>query len=233
MASKDREGKSQSSNAAGKRREKLNHRQQPQTGSQPKPDCLDRKSYTVNRIVPVKNGDVVTVAKAVHRRQFGRRVKELFDPERKAAVKAIETGVYIGWRCPEYSWDCFRVEDASKCFCGHRLSDHTPYTGTSVQVPCTAPSCECKAFEFIPSRPEEVGEFWLRKRPGFDAESWRAACRCKHTHEEHAPGVGHACRRRGCRCAYFESSFLCASCDKHWEEHQTFFDTEDSRKKRN
>lgn len=35
----------------------------------------------------------------------------------------------------------------------------------------------------------------------------------------------------GCRCQLFESSFVCASCDRHWEQHETFFDTEDSRKK--
>ncbi|KAJ8338685.1 hypothetical protein SKAU_G00354710 [Synaphobranchus kaupii] len=261
------------------------------TVTEPKPACRNNKRYTVNHTVPVRNGDVVTVAKAMHRQQFGRRLKKLFDPEREAVLSAIRTGVYIGWRCPENPWDCVRVGDGSTCFCGHPLSAHAGYSGASVQVPCVAPSCGCKAFSFIPSRPEEVGEFWLRRRPGFDPEAWRATCRCKHPHEQHAPTAGHPCTKpedvscnppprnpppspstvqqqqqhrdvlvlfttfglsvfnctpvftesglsreyksclSGCRCAFFESSFLCASCDKRWEEHQTFFDTEDSRKK--
>ena len=28
----------------------------------------------------------------------------------------------------------------------------------------------------------------------------------------------------------FQSDFLCAACDKHWEEHDTFFETEKERK---
>ena len=28
----------------------------------------------------------------------------------------------------------------------------------------------------------------------------------------------------------FESNFLCAACDRHWEDHRTFFDTERDRK---
>ncbi|KAH0617281.1 hypothetical protein JD844_015316 [Phrynosoma platyrhinos] len=39
------------------------------------------------------------------------------------------TGLYIGWRCPEYLWDCFRVGDESKCFCGHLLRQHQVYVG--------------------------------------------------------------------------------------------------------
>ena len=27
----------------------------------------------------------------------------------------------------------------------------------------------------------------------------------------------------------FESNFLCAACDRHWEDHETFFDTEKER----
>ncbi|KAJ8395603.1 hypothetical protein AAFF_G00030840 [Aldrovandia affinis] len=194
MSSEEKINESPPSNVAGKRREKLKHRREPRTVTDPKPGCLNNKRYTVNHVVTETNGDVVTVARAMHRQQFARRLKKLFDPEREAAVKAIQTG-------------------------------------TSVQVPCAALSCGCKAFAFIPSRPEEVGEFWLRNRPGFDPTAWRATCRCQHSHEQHTPATGHACTRPGCRCVFFESSFLCASCDKHWEEHQTFFDTEDSRKK--
>ena len=33
----------------------------------------------------------------------------------------------------------------------------------------------------------------------------------------------------GCGCGHFVSNFLCAACDKHWEDHETFFETEDVR----
>ncbi|XP_058877953.1 protein FAM221B-like isoform X1 [Acipenser ruthenus] len=219
---------------AGKRKEKRNNLDGTQTGSALCPKegrQVVTKGFTIKPIVPAKKSDVLSVAKAMHREKFGERVKELFDPERDAALKAIQTGIYIGWRSPEYSWDCFRLGDASKCFCGHLLNEHKSYSGISVRVPCAAQSCKCKAFAFIPSRPEEAGEFWLKKRPGFDPAAWRAMCRCKHSHEEHDPTNSHACKKKGCRCQLFESSFVCASCDRHWEQHETFFDTEDSRKK--
>lgn len=41
----------------------------------------------------------------------------------------FSSGLYIGWRCPEYLWDCFRVGDESKCFCGHLLKLHQVYVG--------------------------------------------------------------------------------------------------------
>ena len=34
------------------------------------------------------------------------------------------------------------------------------------------------------------------------------------------------------RCGQFESNFLCAACDRHWEDHETYFDTEKSRKEK-
>lgn len=64
-------------------------------------------------------------------------------------------------------------------------------------VPCTIPECKCQGFNFIPSYPEEVGEFWLRRRTGFDPTTWRAKCRCKHTHEEHVETGARACTMRG------------------------------------
>lgn len=38
-------------------------------------------------------------------------------------------GLYIGWRCPHYLWDCFRIGDESKCFCGHLLKEHQIISG--------------------------------------------------------------------------------------------------------
>ncbi|XP_039400312.1 protein FAM221B [Mauremys reevesii] len=203
----------------------------PQGGAKKKAAKKAAVGYSVRPIVPARRAELVAVAKAMHREQFGREVQELFHLEREAALKAMQTGLYIGWRCPEYLWDCFRVGDLSKCFCGHLLREHQVYVETCARVPCTVPSCKCQSFIFIPSRPEDVGEFWLRKRVGFDPSTWRATCRCKHSHEQHAPSASRACRATGCWCVSFESNFLCAACDRCWEEHETFFETAETRRK--
>ncbi|XP_053264925.1 protein FAM221B isoform X3 [Podarcis raffonei] len=120
-------------------------------------------NYTARPVVPAEKAELISVAKAMHRENFGKNVKELFHLEKEAALKSIETGLYIGWRCPEYLWDCFRVGDESKCFCGHLLKQHQVYVG--------------------------------------------------------------------CSCLAFTSNFLCAACDRRWEEHETFFESEETRRK--
>ncbi|NP_780726.1 protein FAM221B [Mus musculus] len=184
---------------------------------------------TSRPVVPAKRAELVEMAKAVHREQFDDQVNNLFQWEKDSTLKAIQTGIYIGWRCPHYLWDCFRIGDESKCFCGHLLREHQIISDLS--VPCSVSQCRCLMFCFIPSRPEEVGEFWLKKRATFDPKAWRAQCRCKHTHEEHAATGAHPCRHRGCFCPSFESNFLCVACDRRWEEHETFFETGDTRRK--
>ncbi|XP_058528175.1 protein FAM221B isoform X4 [Ochotona princeps] len=103
---------------------------------------------------------------------------------------------------------------------------------SDISVPCRVSQCRCLMFCFIPSRPEEVGEFWLKRRATFDPKAWRAHCRCKHSHEDHAAMGPHPCRHHGCCCSCFESNFLCAACDRRWEEHETFFETEETRRRR-
>lgn len=190
---------------------------------------LAPKGYTMRVVQPAKNYDVVSFARAMND-DLGPKVKKLFDAEREASLEAQQTGIYIGWRCPEYKWDCQRVGRSSRCFCGHLLAEHDKYNGQSVRVPCRQPSCICKAFAWIASRPEDVGEFWLPKRRDFDPTTWRMTCRCKHTHEEHDPNGQHRCRK--CGCAIFSSSSVCAACDRHWEEHETFFDTTATRREK-
>nr|XP_039271344.1 protein FAM221B-like isoform X2 [Styela clava] len=185
--------------------------------------------YTAKPIVPAEKAELISVAKAMHRENFGKRVQETFSPEVAAAVRAVETGHYVGWRCPECTWDCIRVGEESKCFCGHLLNQHRYFNGTKSQVSCAIHDCRCRSFEFVPSRPEDVGEFWLKKRPGYDPSTWTAKCRCKHSHTNHSPIGVRRCQFKGCRCHQFESNFLCAACDRHWEDHQTFFETEDIR----
>ncbi|XP_059512192.1 protein FAM221B [Myotis daubentonii] len=184
---------------------------------------------TASPVVLAKQAELVEVPEAMQREKFGAHVNNPYQWEKNAALKATQTGLYIGWRCPHYLWDCFRIGDESKCFCGHLLREHR--ITSDISVPCNVNQCRCLMFCFIPSSPEEVGEFWLKRRATFDPKAWRAQCRCKHSHEDHAATGCHPCRVKGCCCYCFESNFLCAACDRRWEEHETFFETEETRRR--
>ncbi|XP_058434048.1 protein FAM221B [Marmota monax] len=185
--------------------------------------------YIGSPVVPAKQAELMDLTKEMEREKSGAQLNHLFQWEKDASLNAIQTGLYIGWRCPHYLWDCFLIGDESKCFCGHLLREH--HIISDITVPCNVSQCRCLMFCFIPSRPEEVGEFWLKRRATFDPKAWRAQCRCKHSHEEHAATGTHPCRHRGCGCNNFESNFLCAACDWPWEEHETFFETQETRRR--
>mmetsp|Transcript_38068 Transcript_38068/g.72980 ORF Transcript_38068/g.72980 Transcript_38068/m.72980 type:complete len:377 (+) Transcript_38068:326-1456(+) len=147
--------------------------------------------------------------------------KKLMKQEHEAAMHALHTGVYVTWRSTPSGTDCSRVGPSHKCFCGHRYSDHSLAAKgkTRGTIPkCTL--CPCRAFDFVPSRPEEVGEWWLPRRKGFNVHAWRAKCRCGKAHDEHDP-----VSRGGC-CSGFSSSYLCVVCECHQEQHETVFESE-------
>ncbi|XP_059542093.1 protein FAM221B-like, partial [Myotis daubentonii] len=187
--------------------------------AKPKP-----KSDTASPVVLAKQAELVKVPEAMQREKSGAHVNNPFQWEKNAALKATQTGLYIGWRCPHYLWDCFRIGDESKCFCGHLLREHRIIS--DISVPCNVNQCRCLMFCFIPSSPEELGEFWLKRRATFDPKAWRAQCGCKHSHENHAATGCHPCKAKGCCCYCFESNFLCAAC-----AHETFFETEETRRR--
>ena len=91
-------------------------------------------------------------------------------------------------------------------------------------------TCSCRRFKFVPSRPEEVGMWWLPRRPGFNAELWKVPCKCKHDHTTHNP-VSLKCNK--CSCREFISDYLCVVCDSHQEEHDTIFENESERRNEN
>ena len=135
-------------------------------------------------------------------------------------------GIYVTWRSDQAKDDCFRVGTSSKCFCGHLFSSHDKIiqqkkTKTSCQ------KCECKEFQFIPRRPEEVGMWWLPRRKGFNVNTWRPSCVCKHGHDEHKPNRPTKCKK--CSCFSFQSDFACIGCDQKYEEHYTLYETEKER----
>jgi hypothetical protein len=61
-------------------------------------------------------------------------------------------------------------------------------------LPCQ--HCKCKSFAFIPSRPEDVGEFWFQRRRNFNVSEYRVKCRCKHAHDVHDP-IMRKCKEKG------------------------------------
>ena len=72
--------------------------------------------------------ELISVARAMND-DFAPKVQRLFNTEVQAAQQAIRTGLYIGYRCPEFNWDCIRVFSDHKCFCGHLLAEHTQFDG--------------------------------------------------------------------------------------------------------
>ena len=156
----------------------------------------------------------------------GAGAKKMLTWEFAHAREAEESGVYITWRSEQAKDDCFRVGSNSKCFCGHLHSSHEKKLTAKKQVTnCT--KCECKGFAFIPRRPEEVGQWWLPRRKGFNINTWRPSCTCKHTHEEHKPNRPTKCTK--CSCFGFTSDFCCLGCDQKFEEHETIYETEKER----
>ena len=77
-----------------------------------------------------------------------------------------------------------------------------------MRVPCKVAGCPCKAYAWIPNRPEDIGEFWFQRRRNFDPTKWRAKCKCKHTHDFHDPNT------RRCKTAgneIYKCTFTCLS----------------------
>ena len=154
--------------------------------------------------------------------------------ENEAATEAIRTGVYIVWRSHKKKGGdfCARAGPRSRCFCGHMFSAHQPKSGDSSKSKRSKKSnksrsygcskCSCRCFQFIPQRPEEVGEWWLPRRKGFNVHTWRAKCRCGYPHDAHDPRTM-ACKHGG--CSYFTSNFCCVTCDGKYEDHETVYES--------
>jgi hypothetical protein len=154
--------------------------------------------------------------------------KKMLNWEFTHAREAIQSGVYINWISTKNGGDCFRIGSESRCMCGHFLKSHDRTLPKKGPVKSSCNKCECKRFSFIPRRPEELGQWWMPRRKGFDINKYRPACKCKHNHEEHNSKPPHKCS--GCSCFGFEGDFACISCDGLWEEHETTWETEKERR---
>lgn len=153
--------------------------------------------------------------------------KKMMDAEKLAAEEAIQSGLYGIWRNASTGHDfCSRIGPISLCFCGHNLSEHEwDKARRKLRPSCT--SCPCSGFSYMPRRPEEVGEWWLPRRRGFDVRLWRAKCKCGHAHEDHDP-CSRSCQQCGCKS--FASSWLCTACEGRWEDHESLWETEQERR---
>jgi len=162
----------------------------------------------------------------------------LMESERLAATWAIEMGMYCVWRsddarCVDF---CSRIGRDHRCFCGHRMRAHDVASLSRRGQPpaCVVENCRCTSFDFIPSRPEEVGDWHLLRRRGFDVRTWTVKCRCGHSHTKHARIAGRArrCRERGCQCSGFDAPSQCVVCERPLRDHRTVVETERERRER-
>ncbi|CAN0054076.1 unnamed protein product [Scytosiphon promiscuus] len=184
-------------------------------------------NYSVADAIAAKGGDAASLEtgdiSALLPYGIAPGAKAVMRKEKKAAEEALSTGIYVTWRSIKTGQDCARVGSMSRCFCGCTYERHTYRKGRTMPV---CETCDCGGFDFVPSRPEEIGEWWLPRRPGFCASSWRAKCRCGHSHEAHHPS-----RRScgSCKCGEFRSAYGCVVCDSHQEDHQTRVETPQDR----
>eukprot|EP01060_Flectonema_neradi_P016032 TRINITY_DN22632_c0_g1_i1.p1 TRINITY_DN22632_c0_g1~~TRINITY_DN22632_c0_g1_i1.p1 ORF type:complete len:324 (+),score=46.89 TRINITY_DN22632_c0_g1_i1:46-972(+) len=148
--------------------------------------------------------------------------KKLMDNEMAAALWSIESGIYVTFQSSNGN-DCCRIGPATKCFCGHSLDSHgsDPLRSTGCK------QCKkCRYFNYIPTRPEEVGMGHLPRRKNFNINEWSPGCRCQHGAAHHRTG-----RCTKCGCCSYQSDWLCVACDKHYEDHTTVVETEDDRRR--
>ncbi|CUG88460.1 Hypothetical protein, putative [Bodo saltans] len=168
--------------------------------------------------------------------QFGpsAQSKSMMAKEEEAAQVALESGIYVLYRneapkSAEASRDfCSRVGPSHKCFCTHTLGEHgaPKKTRRGLESPACN-SCGCKGFSYVPNEPEEVGDHWISRRPGFVPGQWSPACRCNHRANEHDP-VSKKCRK--CTgCFRFDGHFGCIVCDGHAQDHMTVFESAQDR----
>lgn len=176
-------------------------------------------------------GDVAAIEENIAQavRTFGPApgAKKMMEAEKLAAEEAMQTGLYGVWRNATSQQEfCGRIGPMSRCFCGHDYSAHSwDKSKKALRPSCSA--CACRGFHYIPRRPEEVGEWWLPRRRGFNVHIWRAKCKCSHSHEEHDPNtLGCRC----CGCPSFSSAWLCVGCDSKWEDHESLWETEEERR---
>ena len=112
--------------------------------------------------------------------------------EIKASKESINNGIYITY-IPTDTYQltslasdeirnsigqCCRISSSSLCICGHDLQNHDEVKSFKSSIYIKPPRCKqcshrCKGYNYIPSLPEECGQWWLSRRKDFNLEQWR------------------------------------------------------------
>ena len=154
--------------------------------------------------------------------------KAMMDFEHTHALEAVESGLYVTyWSVPK-KIECGRIGSLSLCFCGHGYPDHD-INVTKRKQSTKCGKCKCKAFKYVPRRPEECGMWWLPRRKDFDMKSWKAKCKCGKAHDDHQPVPPYRAKRGKGSCSGFWCDFACISCDCRWEDHEMLYEFEHDR----
>lgn len=142
-----------------------------------------------------------------------------------AAQESIENGLYITWnpksidlireeatrvRYEQTNDQCCRISSHSLCLCGHKLLEHQQVIkkNSFIRPPKCKSGCRCFGYSYMPSRPEECGQWWLPRRRDFDLKAWRK--RVQSNPDEYA----------------------CIGCDLKITDHETIFETRERRRQR-
>lgn len=159
--------------------------------------------------------------------------KQLIINERIGADESIKLGIYSSWAREENGLEieCFKIGSNHLCFCGHFFKSHKKYIVTSFDTSCNI--CNCKGFEYIPQYPEETNEWKIALKKNFDYNDWKPLCKCYHSFIEHDSKNNFKCNVEKCLCKCFSSKFLCAICNRPWENHYMFYTTEAERNRMN
>ncbi|XP_072029624.1 protein FAM221A-like [Amphiura filiformis] len=149
---------------------------------------------------------------------------KLFTPDeyenykRTVVPVRMKNRLFVSWTSPN-GWDCKLIGPETLCFCQHRYKQHkTDFaelpSERPILLPCRVKGCRCKYYNYVPLN----GSQPIR-------------CRCKHYSDDHSADPSHTCKKGGCQCVSFKSSFTC-SCGQPTYAHDTIVETKEERQAR-
>jgi len=116
------------------------------------------------------------------------------------------------------------------CICKHYFAEHEKIL-TTKKFSSKCKTCSCRAFAFIPTLPEEIGEYWIPHQKNFSYSTYVVKCKCKHPWTDHSADKFLKCK--SCSCYSFNSNFCCVVCNQFWDEHSNTYESEKERKDAN
>ncbi|XP_013388341.1 protein FAM221A [Lingula anatina] len=146
---------------------------------------------------------------------------KLFSPEeyeeykKRVLPQRLENRVYTAWTAPS-GMDCKLIGPETPCFCTHRYRQHKTDFQTipaerPILLPCKVKGCKCSSYHYVPLN----GTQPIR-------------CSCKHYADDHSEVGAYKCRKDGCKCPGFKSSFTCG-CGEPTYVHHMVTETKEER----